>query len=203
MILLVGKAPRTLNTYGDQPRLGRLIQPRDYGAEDDWAGPWAADNDCYQGFNEPAYLRMLAHLTRARNERLLFVTAPDVVGDATATLALFAEWEPRLHALHLPVALVGQDGLTADDVPWDRLEALFIGGTTEWKMGLPAARLTHEAKARGLWVHMGRVNSVRRIRYAQAIGCDSFDGTQFSRFSDTYLLKYLGWIGHRQEGLAL
>ena len=40
---------------------------------------------------------------------------------------------------------------------------------------------------RGKWVHMGRVNSTRRIRYAASIGCDSVDGTKWVRWRDRYL----------------
>jgi hypothetical protein len=36
-------------------------------------------------------------------------------------------------------------------------------------------------------VHMGRVNSIRRMVYAWSIGCTSFDGSKFSRFGDTYI----------------
>lgn len=202
MLLLVTRAAKTLSRY-EHPSLGRLIQPRHFGAESEWSGYWAADNDCFQGLDRKAYLKMLAHLIEIDTSKLLFVTAPDVVGDSTATLAYFHAWEPMLHDNRFPVAFVGQDGLTIEATPWDHFEAFFVGGTTEWKMGLPAARLVRAAKERGKWVHMGRVNSVQRIRYAQAIGCDSVDGTQFSRFADTYIPKFLAWIGNTQEGLAL
>ena len=126
----------------------------------------------------------------------LFVTAPDVVGDAAQTLRNFAEWRSELDGF--PVALVGQDGLGVP--PWDEFDALFIGGTTEWKMGAQARRLIREAKERGKWVHMGRVNSYARGRYARWLGCDSIDGTQFSWFRDTKLPAYLNAL--RQETLS-
>ncbi len=37
--------------------------------------------------------------------------------------------------------------------------------------------LAQEAKRLGKWLHMGRVNSLARIHYAESIGCDSVDGT--------------------------
>jgi hypothetical protein len=200
--LLVTSAAKTL-TRLEHPNLRRLVTPRHYGAEHAWRGYWAADNDCFQGLDRRTYLKMLAHLAAVDTSRLLFVTAPDVVGDSEATLTLFDAWEPMLHDCGFPVALVGQDGLSAGSTPWDRLDAFFVGGTTEWKMGLPAARLVQEAKRRGKHVHMGRVNSVQRIRYAQAIGCDSIDGTQFSMFANTYIPGALAWIGVPQGGLVL
>jgi hypothetical protein len=42
-------------------------------------------------------------------------------------------------------------------VPWDAFDVLFLGGTTDWKLGPAAADLTAEARRRGLVVHMGRV----------------------------------------------
>jgi len=42
----------------------------------------------------------------------------------------------------------------------------------------PAADSSSRAQQRGLWIHMGRVNSLRRLAYAASIGCHSIDGTQ-------------------------
>lgn len=88
----------------------------------------------------------------------------------------------------LPIAFVAQDGCEVGLVPpWWMFDALFIGGTTEWKLGHTAARLVAEARARGKWTHMGRVNTLRRLRYADAIGCDSVDGSSWARWRRTYL----------------
>jgi hypothetical protein len=70
----------------------------------------------------------------------LFVAAPDVVGEATATQALFERWQPVLQSvwatidegdvqpgqpIHQPIALVAQDGLERLPVPWEHLQALY------------------------------------------------------------------------------
>lgn len=138
---------------------------------------WAADNGRFsspQDYTDAGYLAWLARMPAAS---CLFATAPDVVGNAAATLAMSAPMLARIRAAGYPVALVAQDGLEALPVPWDEFDVLFIGGTTEWKLSEAAAGLAREAKRRGKWVHMGRVNSLRRMRYAEAIGCDSADGT--------------------------
>lgn len=140
--------------------------------------PWAADNGRFSKpttYSDERYLAWLAK--RPGQDRCLFATAPDVVGDAAATLALSAPMFGRIRGLGYRVALVAQDGLEELPVPWDEFDALFIGGTTAWKLSEAAAGLAREAKRRGKWVHMGRVNSLRRLRYADAIGCDSADGT--------------------------
>lgn len=76
---------------------------------------------------------------------------------------------------------------------WDELDALFIGGTTAWKLGRHARTLVREAKLRGKHVHMGRVNSGARWRYAEHIGCDSVDGTYLVFGPDENLPKLLAW----------
>jgi hypothetical protein len=48
-----------------------------------------------------------------------------------------------------PVALVLQDGQQDGAIPWEEIDAVFVGGTTEFKLGRVASRLTAEAKARG------------------------------------------------------
>ena len=98
----------------------------------------------------------------------LFVVCPDVVGDWRATAKLWAMWESGIRRRGLPVALAAQDGLTPANVPWSWLDAVFIGGTTEWKMGPDALRLVREAQTRGKHVHFGRVNGLRRLQYANS-----------------------------------
>src|SRR5690606_33191137 len=72
--------------------------------------------------------------------------------------------------------------------------AVFVGGSTGWKLGPEARRLVAEGKRRRLWVHMGRVNSLRRLRYAADIGCDSVDGTYLAFGPDRNLPRLLSWL---------
>jgi EAL domain-containing protein (putative c-di-GMP-specific phosphodiesterase class I) len=46
-----------------------------------------------------------------------------------------------------------------------------------------AASLVREAKERGMWVHVGRVNTLQRICWCMALGVDSIDGSGFARFT--------------------
>lgn len=68
---------------------------------------------------------------------------------------------------------------------WEDIEALFIGGDTRFKFSPIIAEIVQTARRRGVWIHMGRVNSVRRLEYACAIGCDSCDGSGMARFPDS------------------
>lgn len=162
---------------------------------------WMADNGCF-GDGFPGYGKWITWLEgyRDRAERCRFVVAPDVFrpdlgcGDAVATLNRSLPWMHAIRYLGYPAALVAQDGLEELAVPWDALDALFLGGSTTWKLSQHAARLTTEAKAHGKWVHMGRVNSFRRLRYARDIGCDSVDGTFLAFGPDHNLPELLGWL---------
>lgn len=156
---------------------------------------WIADNAVFAGKypGDDAYLTWLAGRVHLASD-CRFAVAPDVVGDAVATLAVSAPMLPRIRALGYRVALVAQDGLEHLHVPWNDFDCLFIGGTTGWKLGAPARRLITEAKQRGRWVHMGRVNSRRRIQYAHHVGCDSADGTYLAFGPDRNLPSLTDWL---------
>ena len=138
---------------------------------------WAADNGRFNSPHEYTDAKYLAWLKRMPVESCLFATAPDVVGDAEATLEMSRPMLWKIRALAYKAALVAQDGLETLPVPWDTFDCLFVGGTTKWKLSEHAYSLVAEARRRGKWTHMGRVNSWRRFRSAAAAGYDSADGT--------------------------
>lgn len=154
---------------------------------------WIADNGCYgKGFRETRWWGWLRQ--QAGRRGCVFATAPDVVGDAAATLRRSAPWLPRLRELGYAAAFVGQDGLEDLTVPWDDFDCLFLGGTTTWKVSPEAAELADEARARGKWLHMGRVNSIVRLRYASWLHCDSVDGTYITYGPDINLPRLLRFL---------
>lgn len=132
-------------------------------------------------------------------ENCRFAVAPDVVGDAAATIARSRPWLRALRSLGYPAAFVGQDGLESLPVPWDTFDVFFVGGSTEWKLGEQAYRLVREARKRGKWVHFGRVNTRNRLEYAHWIGCDSADGTTLSRGPDRNLAPLLRWLKELED----
>lgn len=155
---------------------------------------WCADNGAYTKRWEAD--RWWTWLTADRQidarDRCLFATAPDVVGDADATWERSRPWLPRIRAAGYPVAYVGQNGLR--DLPWDDFDVLFLGGDDAWKLGPEARTWTARAVARGVPVHMGRVNSQRRYTYAHAIGCSTVDGTYLTFGPDVNLPDVLSWV---------
>lgn len=184
MILFVSRYNAEVAEVARRYTVGVLHTPRHF--TDDVGGlTEAADNGCFSSWDEARFRRYLARLA-GRNIR--FITAPDVVGDHAATSERWREWFPVIRTHGLPAAFVLQDGATVASIPWDECDAVFVGGTTAFKLGPVARSIIAEAKRRGKWVHMGRVNSRRRIQYASDVGCDSVDGSGFVRF-----LKHLPW----------
>jgi hypothetical protein len=180
---------------------------------------WAADNGAFTraagGFSEERFTAMLdrPHLQEAAAS-CLFVVAPDVlrvladgtvIGDALATVIRFHEWEPRIRHRGFPVALVAQDGFEAlidkPIVPWHRVDCLFIGGSTEWKLSEGARICIVEAKRRGKLTHMGRVNSFSRLARASEMLCDTADGTFLMFAPKTNLPRLLTWLDQVRLGI--
>lgn len=123
----------------------------------------------------------------------VFVTVPDVVADACATLYRYRYYAWRIKALGYPVALVAQDGLEALRWP-PEYDALFIGGSTEWKLSSAADWCIRKAQSAGAWVHVGRVNSIKRIRHCQLRGVDSVDGTSLAFSPDRHYKRFTGQL---------
>lgn len=176
---------------------------------------WAADNGCFaagDSFDLYRWLRWLDGLTRVG---CLFAAAPDVVGDAGATIERSMPVLEQVRGLGFPAAFVAQNGIERMDVPWDAFDVLFVGGApecvpcrwvkpiadrrddcptcrrplSEWKLGEGAHAVTAAAKERGKWAHLGRVNSLRRLRAAATSQYDSADGTYLRFGPDVNLPK--------------
>lgn len=137
---------------------------------------WCADSGAFKGnFSWPIYSTWLEKM-RPHRHSCLFVTCPDKVADAAHTLQLHEQYASHIQELGYPVALVAQDGLELLDWP-DNYDVLFIGGTTDWKLSKEAEFCISVAQNIGKHVHVGRVNSQKRISHFQELSVDSVDGT--------------------------
>lgn len=178
MLYLTGCIPK-------KPELQRILLDESIGAmltpfsqrsipSTEWA--WAADNGCFaERWDEKIWLNWLR--SKQHPESAIFATVPDVVGSHAATLERWGRYHSTVTDAGYKPAFVLQDGVVLDEIPWDEMEALFIGGSTEFKLSSTAREATHIAKSERKWVHMGRVNSKKRITIAREWGCDSVDGT--------------------------
>lgn len=160
---------------------------------------WAADTGCFRNPESFDLGRYLTWLGKRDATKCLFATAPDVVGDHALTLERSLPVLPLIREAGYRAAFVAQDGADEETVPWDECDALFIGGTTEWKLSEAAYALVAAAKRRGKWAHVGRVNSLQRLRAFAAAGADSADGTYLAFGPDRNLPKLAAWLRDLHE----
>jgi len=158
---------------------------------------FAVDNGAFSRFKEREFLALLERESERRSQ-CIFVTVPDVVGSARRTLEIFHRWCERLAGW--PLALAIQDGQQDLPIPWESIETVFIGGTTDFKLSEYTKQIVQAAKILGKWVHIGRVNTPARFEYFEKMGADSIDGTGLSRFS--WMRESIYKMDHQKE-LAL
>ena len=132
-----------------------------------------------------------------------WITAPDKVANADMTLDLFDRWYP--HIQHLPLALVGQDGMEDKELPWSCISIASSladqhGGNCHTP---PVNDCQSKPSTEGNCLHMGRVNSNMRLRYAYDLNCDTVDGTGYSRFSKRLLKPALTYLHNLHQQLTL
>lgn len=160
--------------------VGQLLTPLTRFTRQNPTGVFAIDNGAYSRFDAPGFRSLLLRERHAKH-LCKFVAVPDVVGSARRTLEVFTFWRRELE--DWPLALVAQDGQEHLEIPWEFIAAVFVGGSTEWKMGPHAAAVVKAAKTLGKWVHAGRVNTPARFEYFEELGADSIDGSGLSRYS--------------------
>lgn len=155
-----------------------------------------ADNGCFsQQWNESRWWQWLLDQPRT----IRFAVCPDQHnpdgGEChQATIERWHRFALRMRIAGFTPAFVCQVGATAETVPPDA-EVLFLGGTTEWKLGPDAWGIARRWRG-DRWIHMGRVNSERRMRVALAMGCDSCDGTYLTRGPNKNLERLLRFLSN-------
>jgi hypothetical protein len=166
---------------------GQLIVPA--ATRRNWKGKFAMDNSAYIRFNVGKFRSLLENnLEYADN--CLFVSCPDVPGSARRTLEL---WKKRKEFIpyQYRIALVSQDGIEDLDIPWDEVDALFVGGGDPWKDSQCSQDVVRTAKILGKHVHVGRVNQLERYRRFEALGADTCDGSSIAIYD--YKLRSLAY----------
>lgn len=140
---------------------------------------FAIDNGAFSRFDKKSFLSLLER-ERSRKADCIFVTVPDVVGSARRTLEVFHRWKGQLEGWNLALAI--QDGQGDLEIPWDEIQAVFIGGSTEFKMSDEAIQVIKTAKILDKWVHVGRINTVERFKHFEGIA-DSCDGSGLAQYT--------------------
>lgn len=109
-----------------------------------------------------------------------FNILPDLVAAGPASLAFSLEHVEEAAAAGAPLFVAVQDGMTELDVVAflaaapATIAGIFVGGSLRWKLET-ASSWVEFAHARGMAVHVGRVGTIDRVRWARQIGADSID----------------------------
>jgi hypothetical protein len=149
--------------------------------------PFALDNGAWSAFQQgrPIDLDAFERAVECVGPAADWTVAPDIVAGGLRSLDLT---EPWLHTLrHLRLVLIAvQDGMVPRDIqPLIRPGVdVFLGGSTEWKLAT-MQQWGEWAATLGVYFHVARVNSVRRIRMAHRAGAHSIDGSSVSRYAVT------------------
>ena len=194
MIYLSGKIePRLYN----QKNIGFIHTP--------WGGTpppkghiWGMDSGCFNNKNF-TWFKYYSWVIRKYNSNCLFIPIPDVVGSAQETLKLFNKFYDLFKQLPGDLAFVAQDGITEIDIPWDKFHTLFIGGTTDWKLGEEAKQIIKQGQYLNKWIHIGRVNTISRLKYFAEMKVNSVDGTYATFGPDINIPKLIRWVNKINE----
>lgn len=148
-----------------------------------WDGEFAIDNGAYSGLNRNAFFRLLDR-NRDNMSRCIFVAVPDVVGSARRTSELFGmiTQESSMTPWCEKWAFVVQDGHEDLHLNWYEMKHVFIGGTDNFKDSAAAYDIVKVAKALDIYVHVGRVNTIKRYRKYASLGADSCDGSGVCKY---------------------
>jgi hypothetical protein len=165
---------------------------------------YALDNGAYlchinkEDFDETAFLDFCARYGQYAD----WIVIPDVVCDATKTLKGVSIYTKKIREL-LPKArllLVWQDGMVRSDIiPYLKKGiGVFVGGSTEGKL-MSMYWIAGLCREYGVWCHVGRVNSIKRLRAVMSCGANSFDGSGIVRYLPTLKLMTEYLICHRGQ----
>lgn len=187
------------NVEANNEHIGQLLTPRTWKLNQivEYGLTWAGDNDCFKGkFNTDKFLDWL-EVAKPYQDRCLFISCPDVVCDPVTTCRQFSAWHPVIKNLGYKPALVLQDGIQSNQIDWENLSTVFVGGSTEWKLSQDVIKLLVEAGERGKWRHIGRINSLQRMNHFWNYA-DSFDGTDYVYHPEGAVKMYLPKIRNKK-----
>lgn len=181
MKFLIDTSPSKLATIKSKLVAGQLLTPLTNYKN---AGQtFAIDNGAFSGFNKSAFESLLSR-NQSKKDKCLFVCVPDVVGNARRTRELYFHFTQKMFMKPWAEkwAFVLQDGMEDLNIEWYAMRYLFVGGTNEFKDSSAAYDIVKTAKALGVPVHVGRVNTWKRYETYAALGADTCDGSGVAKY---------------------
>lgn len=156
---------------------------------------YALDNGAYidfkkgkKTFDHDSYISMIIKWGSAAD----FIVIPDVVQNYNATRELSYKYIPILNSYGYghKLMFVWQDNMPYEDLHQYICDGIgiFIGGSTEAKLNaIPI--ISEMCSYWNVPCHVGRVNSIKRIKYCIDHYCTSFDGSGWTKYP--YMFAYL------------
>ena len=188
MKFLIDTSPAKLATIKSELVAGQLLTPlTNY---QNAKGVFAVDNGAFSGFDSSAFERLLSR-NEKHNQKCLFVTVPDIVGNARRTRELYFHYTQKefMKPWTEKWAFVLQDGMEDFAIEWYAMRYLFVGGTNAFKDSNAAYDIVKTAKALDVPVHVGRVNTFKRYETYAAFGADTCDGSGIAKYD--WMLKQI------------
>lgn len=149
---------------------------------------YALDNGAWSAFQQGTPFAEMAFgkALDLLGENADWVVLPDIVAGGMASLEFSLRWLERLQPFPQKLLIAVQDGMCPHD---DReflspAVGIFVGGSTDWKL-VTLESWSVLARRRCCYLHVGRVNSARRIALCAAAAASSFDGTSATRFAES------------------
>lgn len=150
---------------------------------------YGLDNGAFTQFKARTFTRMAE--AAVDDSRCLWIAVPDYPMCAYSTIGLFRHWK---HVIKRKRAFVLQNDIHRYKklIPWNEIVCVFVGGDDNFKESKEAVEIAIEARKRRKWVHVGRVNTVRRLDFWEPYA-HSIDGSGIARFDHMRnpVIKYL------------
>jgi hypothetical protein len=160
--------------------------------------PYALDNGAYgawakrKPWQKEPWLALL-DWAKLNGRPPLWVVVPDVHQDREATIRNWSLYSPLASAYGWPLAFAIQDGMVNTDIPSDA-EVIFVGGSDDWRQST-LNRWCNDFPR----VHVGRVNSYRRLWRCHEAGAESCDGTGWFRGDHGSGIPWRGLLAYLEE----
>ena len=141
------------------------------------------DNGGFTGAKIEGFTKLIKNQYEVK-EQCLFAAVPDKIANHKETLSM---WNDYQHiADGYKKAFVVQDGF--DGWP-SNADAIFLGGSTEFKDSCEAEQIVKVALDNKMHVHIGRVNTFYRFYHFHCLGAHTCDGSGISMYD--HMLKKL------------
>lgn len=195
-----------LKIIGEHKNLGNMLVPKGISLKKA-KQTFAFDNGAFSSyvqnkpFDDKQFLKGLKKCLKYK-QYCDFAVLPDIVAGGLSSLKFSMEWWVKLPEeieWYLPI----QNGMLPEHIDPLMLQCksnivgLFIGGTKEWKYKV-SKKWVKYAHDNNLKCHIGRVGTERKVLWAEYIGADSIDSTNFAQ-NKIHWNQLMGYLTDKQK----